>query len=154
MPVMKNRKKYRIPVDERYRSALDEHKRNVLNGISYLSCLLSLISSVRLFQVSGRRFNLTPAAVTFYACEIVMLVSMVLSVHTDHKKQENIAYPELICSHGMLMIAGLAGMLFGLSAFQRPPAAMILLWLSIITAGVSGICSAAVYTSYQKNTES
>ena len=147
---MKNKKKYTIPVKERYHSVLDVRKRTFLNLISYITCVLSLISSIRLLRISDRSFNLTPVAITLYGCEIIMFISMILSVQMDRKNEETVSYHTLLRSHGVLLIAGLAGMLFGLAAFQRPPVSMILLWITAITAGVCGICSAVVYTSYQK----
>lgn len=150
MSVMKKQKKYTIPVKESYQSVLDDRKRRILNSISYLTCVISLISAILLLRVSNRTFNMTPAAVTLYVCEIIMAVSMILSIQLDLKSGEIVGYPALMRSHGLLMIAGLAGMLFGLASFQKQPVSMLLLWVCIIASGITGICSAVVYTSYQK----
>lgn len=147
---MKKQKKYTVPVNGRYRSVLDGKKRKVLNCLSYVTCVISLISAIQMFRVNAGSFNLTPAAITLYVCETVMLISMILSVHMDMQKEVIVSYPALMRSHGALMIAGLAGMLFGLASFQRPPVSMTLLWICIVSAGISGICSGVVYTSYQK----
>lgn len=147
---MKN-KKYNVPVGKQYASVLKKKNRLILTAFSIISWTGSLISAIRLWRISEQSFNLSPAGLTFYLCEGIMTVSMFLTVIMNMRKKETVvSYRALMGSYGLMMISGLAGMLFGMAAFQKRPGSTGLLWKCIITASVTGICSAVVYTSYHE----